>query len=719
MKWIKKELEQIPIAPFPKRLTGHKKEQLVMKAQPYTYHGENILIATFYSFKRKAPFCRVFLAKDSDITQLFPEGIILPNQPLFTWSKKVISDIKPPNESYTTINFSSITMIADKATEVAINHYLQNKSPWDNGPLDRIDRFQRRIRNERSSAVMQKRCKTDSEIMEMVFSKLSPLPEDMEQQILDGPLDYSRYMFFRSGKVWDPLTGIKETRYFGYCPYCQKEYELDWIPTHKEKEYRCPGCSSLVTTYARGISRRRLVDRCNYMVWCISGRDIFARMFEVERDYTGEPEKVHTHFEECERFYFTDGIAYKFTRYEFYAMGSKYLTLNWRKQAQVTEDVYDYYIYPHPKDIFIGTCAEYSHLDDYMELCHQKRRASKPMQYLGCYVKTPSLEHLLDSGLHTLLFERVHHTGYASKVIDWSKTRPRDMLGVSQPELEQIVKLQLSGEAVMIYKKLRNEGVSLDDCGSELISLLKSSNVRDGENRLRYFEQLGFKKAIRYFDYQKRKHFEKAGYQSIWQYLKDYHEMCVKLGYDLTNDYYLLPPNLKKAHDAAAKLVTEQEELELKKKYKQEQSEWDKLYKGLSELSYSDGNLLIRPVRSRTELIMEGKILQHCVGGYAERVRIGETCIFLIRKVEQPDEPYYTLNVSPPPKLAFIQCHGFENDRHLPGGDRPQAIKDFEKKWFATVVEPWKKRQAKEQQKMKVLQSTATVEQPELVRAVV
>ncbi|SDN14438.1 PcfJ domain-containing protein [Acetanaerobacterium elongatum] len=717
MRWTKKELEQIQIDPFPQKLTGHKQEKLVMAAKPYAYHGEDILIATFYSFKSKAPFCRVFLAKDSDITQLFAVGMILPNQPAFTWSKKGISDIRTPNEDWTTINYRDNTMIADNDTKEAVDCFLPNVKVWNDWPLDKIDRFQNRLRSERSTAIMDKRCKSDSEIMEMVFSKLPPLPEDMEQQILDGPLDYSRYMFYRSGKVRDPLTGLKETRYFGYCPYCKEEYELDWIPTHKEKEYRCPGCSSLVTTYARGISRRRLVDRCNYMVWSISGREVFARMFEVERDYSVEPEKVHTHLEECERFYFTDGTAYKFSRYEYYAMGSRYLTYNWHKQTQVTEDVYDFYIYPHPKDIFIGTCAEHSHLDDYLKLCHKKKRSSKPMQYLGCYVKTPSMEHLLDSGLHTLLFERIGHFGGAYKLIDWKKTRPYDMLGVSRPELEQIIKLQLNGEKIMVYKKLKPSGIALDDHGVDVINFLCNSS--NNEKRLKRFEQLGLNKTLRYFDYQQRKNFNKAGYATIWQHLKDYHDMCVKLGYDLANDYYLFPPNLKKAHDAAARIIAKQEELANKEKYKKERAEWEQLYKSLSELSYSDGTLLIRPVRSREELILEGKILQHCVAGYADRVRRGETCIFFIRKNDQPDEPYYTLNITPLPKCEFIQCHGFDNDRHLPGGQRPQLIKDFEKKWFSQVVEPWKKKKAKEQQKMKLLQTNATVQQSELIRAVV
>ncbi|MFA9380209.1 MAG: PcfJ domain-containing protein [Acetanaerobacterium sp.] len=709
MKWIKKELEKIPLEPYPKKLTKRANHLLVMSAQLRNYHEEQILIATFYTIADKAPFCRAFLAKHTCITQLFTCG--------GGWTQKSIDVLKPPSEAWGTIDSIAITLVADAKTKNTVDCFIPSKQHWVKEPLAKIRRRQNDIRYERSVKASEKRAGTDSEIMNTVFNRLPPLPTDMEQQILDGPLSDSRFMFYRSGKKRDPLTGIQEKAYFGYCSHCKKEYELDWIPTHKETEYRCPGCASLVTTYARGISRKRLKDRCNYMVWCIKGEEIFARMFEIERDYSGEPEKIHTCMEESERFYFAPGAAYKFTRYEVYGMGTKYLSGYWHKQGQVSEDIYDYYIYPHPKDIFIGTCVEHSHLDDYLRLCRTQNWSTKPMQYLACFVQTPSIEHLLDSGLYTLLRERVTHTGKAYKTINWKKQRPRDMLGVSQPELEQIKRYNMSGSEIYVYKKLKDSGVGLDEHGFAIIRFLSEKNYVNEDDKLKKFERLGCRKMLRYLDYQQRKAYQgKAGYPTIWSEFEDYHRMCSKLGYDLSNEYYLFPPNLKKAHDSAARLVTEQEEIKLQKRYAQEQAEWDERYKALKDLTFSDGTLLIRPVKSRAELITEGKLLQHCVASYAESVRQGKTCIFLIRRAEQPDEPYYTLNTTPPPGCKFIQCHGFKNDSNLPKGDRPQAIKDFEAKWYANAVKPWQKKC--EREKIKALQSTAKNQPCERVRAV-
>ena len=47
---------------------------------------------------------------------------------------------------------------------------------------------------------------------------------------------------------------------------------------------------------------------------------------------------------------------------------------------------------------------------------------------------------------------------------------------------------------------------------------------------------------------------------------------------------------------------------------------------------------------------MEGKLLNHCVGGqvrYWDRIQRHEAYILFLRKASAPDMPYYTLEVEP------------------------------------------------------------------------
>lgn len=80
------------------------------------------------------------------------------------------------------------------------------------------------------------------------------------------------------------------------------------------------------------------------------------------------------------------------------------------------------------------------------------------------------------------------------------------------------------------------------------------------------------------------------------------------------------------------------------------------------------------------EIEDEGRILSHCVGGYAERHAMGKLSIMFLRKASEPNKPYYTVEVSK--YGGIVQCRGYRNNVVQNGGeDKPQEIKDFEQKY--------------------------------------
>lgn len=56
---------------------------------------------------------------------------------------------------------------------------------------------------------------------------------------------------------------------------------------------------------------------------------------------------------------------------------------------------------------------------------------------------------------------------------------------------------------------------------------------------------------------------------------------------------------------------------------------------------------IIRPARSAEEIVMEGRILHHCVGGagYLNKHDTGQTYILMLRFKDAPDIPYITVEV--------------------------------------------------------------------------
>ena len=98
----------------------------------------------------------------------------------------------------------------------------------------------------------------------------------------------------------------------------------------------------------------------------------------------------------------------------------------------------------------------------------------------------------------------------------------------------------------------------------------------------------------------------------------------------------LFPKNLDAAHARTIAQV----------KYKESQinrEAFSKEVQRLQWMAWEHDGLLIRLPVDGAELIAEGKLLHHCVGGYVDRMANGKTTILLIRRLSDPDTPFYTL----------------------------------------------------------------------------
>lgn len=94
-------------------------------------------------------------------------------------------------------------------------------------------------------------------------------------------------------------------------------------------------------------------------------------------------------------------------------------------------------------------------------------------------------------------------------------------------------------------------------------------------------------------------------------------------------------------------------------------------------LEYSGNGLILRQPESMEEIAAEGAALNHCVGGYAERHAKGKLTILFLRRLDKPDVPYYTMEVSTDGRI--VQCRGYKNNKA--NNPKPQEIIDFEKEY--------------------------------------
>lgn len=110
-------------------------------------------------------------------------------------------------------------------------------------------------------------------------------------------------------------------------------------------------------------------------------------------------------------------------------------------------------------------------------------------------------------------------------------------------------------------------------------------------------------------------------------------------------------------------------------------------------LEWGDGEFRVLLPRSNAELVQEGNVLRHCVGGYGESHCKGRL-IFFVRKYRRPERSYYTLNIDMTQgKPKEIQLHGYGNEHHGQKKEYrhkiPKKVRDFVDRWEKEVLLPW------------------------------
>lgn len=137
---------------------------------------------------------------------------------------------------------------------------------------------------------------------------------------------------------------------------------------------------------------------------------------------------------------------------------------------------------------------------------------------------------------------------------------------------------------------------------------------------------------------------------------EDYWGDCADTGANMEDEREIFPDRFPEAHDrltARRKIVADRA---LDRKIRQAAPELDRKY------GFSFGGLILRPAATAAEVVREGEVLGHCVGGYVARYASGDTLICVLRRAVQPDAPWRTVEILPRGRGRVIQDRGYKND---------------------------------------------------------
>jgi hypothetical protein len=518
--------------------------------------------------------------------------------------------------------------------------------------------------------------KKETDVIDAEMAKFGALPDDYQDFVKNKVFAQDNYIFYNTAKKR------------AYCTNCKYSFILEnkrlrhaiigiWNNTDEvghNKGVTCPYCHEYLTCKSEGVSRRKLIS----VEWSViaqkSGKDVLTRYFIHTKDFRTnfyEP-KITTR-----EFYRTVHQNSKSTDY-MYAAFKNTNEIRWcyykskpgfYRPSTYDEPIGSVFIYnKNFSKVVAGTCMEYSAIDLFFDHIYGRYKGFRSPwiidNYFNTYRKNKFYEQILKIGFYRLAAEGMGDSYFLTHHFSKGRKRITETLDINRYQLGML-------------KKIGNpSGKDLD------IVKYKPDLTWDEYKELRRVDDGKYGRNYRYFiDYAKYSTIHKMVRYVEKQHIfvpKDYFDYITwmeEMDYDLHSEFYLFPKDFKKAHDEAYKRYMNFQDA----KEKESVERFNAFLKSLrekspDEFSISKDGLMIRMPYQLNELKTEGQALHHCVASYTKRVKDGETMIFFIRKLSEPDKPFYTLEW----KGHVVQCRGYKNCDMT--DDVKAFVKEFEKK---------------------------------------
>lgn len=148
------------------------------------------------------------------------------------------------------------------------------------------------------------------------------------------------------------------------------------------------------------------------------------------------------------------------------------------------------------------------------------------------------------------------------------------------------------------------------------------------------------------------------------------------------NTALLLPKDMRAMHQ---RMIERENALKLERDLRDAEKQRPQLEKRLGALRerycFRAAGLVLRPFDSLSEVILEGRALNICIGSYARSYAQGGTVLCCLRREEEPDAPWRAVEFSPATG-KLVQDRGERNDaRGIPPGTKKQ-LKLFWAAWL-------------------------------------
>lgn len=596
------------------------------------------------------------------------------------------------------------------------NRYTPNMLFWTDSDIDRMRKFFKEWSTEKDDKdwtavtrfqdmVKQRRLDEkhakETNPIDAVMETVKEIPEDFKKWVSEKAMSFSRYLIYSARSKNEALA---------HCTYCNGTTLIDRtkIRLRNNEKGICPLCGSPVTIKARGRMPMHIWDE--RIVSFIEPREegFLWRYFTAHREVKPDGKTNDGLFEIVRTFYkfAPNGTpctsSYEYREYKQTGIVRWCTDEGYRASSYCT-------LYPgNLPEAWKDTPMKYSALEILAE-----NRPSEQIHYakaINRYRGFPQLEWFIKMGLYKLaahLINEFHDGafGYESRNgirgLRKSGKTIFEILGLTKENTRILQSIDGNIDELRLLQEAQSSGYNLKveelerfyklfGCNTTLI---RKENRKSTIHKIcRYIEREGADYRVgesgqcwrySYMQRKERPDIREERLQNCAKDWLDYLNWCKELKYDLNNMFFYFPKNFKKVHDrTAAEYQALQDKKAAEKKRREDERikrEAEVMKKLLEEMLKENAGidnaflikgkgLILRVPRDTQEIKNEGAALHHCVGTYVDRVAKGQTHIFFVRRVEEPDTPYFTMEYN---NGRVIQCR----ENHNCG--MPASVKAF------------------------------------------
>ncbi len=618
---VKKELEQIPLPAAPET-----KEKGCYYSSHVTIHNLDksgrIIVIDIFDVKSRNIALRFFSDGKTFLTVM--------SWPVKEWTKKQPENI---------LHKGSVSDTEEDRETVQL---FLDSTPWRHSVMDYMCEFVREINSEK----YQKFVDAKNRLMKEHFNMFSEHPKDLQE--------YCEKNVFKTTILF--VSKINKNEREVTCGHCGNKYHENKEKSKPGKSGACPKCGfegqyKGIWTNAMHESRAKILIAGKY------NNQLILRWAYVKRFFVDN--KAQYIFEDYYRnLYLTTKNGPTIYGYKF--QNVMYYGWDWYRKQNGDVNYEETFIYTNNLNEVFGEKYYNINLQKELNDVGQLNFA----KLLDNLKNIPAAEYLLKMRLRQLA------SCYRLESIVESGMGFSGILGINKQYLPLYKKYDVKREE---HEIIRTHKTPISD---ESFAKFRGLNFKSWQlpDIEKVLNTMSIEKFINYISKQK----EKSNCSDIYKiviWYKDYISISKALGVDLKRKSVRYPDNLNYAH---ALIVARNNEIT--KEIKEEQGKWkfeavtERLYREIGE--YRKGEYMITYPKCKKDFVIEGTSLNHCVGGsqYYENHIEGQRIIAFVRKIEEPQIPYFTIEIDLG-TLRVIQLYGF--------GDcnPPKEVKAFVDGW--------------------------------------